>query len=661
MSVPRLSDHLRMFFLLAVLVPCALLAFLAVRSIDREEAFLEKRLQGTFDSEVSHAVALIREDLGRIRDELGAAVVRRDDGPSAEIRSSLAAWKKATSLVGVPFLLSSDFKILWPTRDSFFVPDDLAFLNWNRDFVTDVKPTPFYQNVAFLYKDQITEPAPSIETGGGGGAAETKNNAAAPIRMTMNAAPTDTRAGVGAAPKVSEGKEEKSKIEDIRLAQRALAEFEQSDIVRRRVYDEVARKGQKAETRNVTPGAAALPPSSAPVQRPESIFISEPRKFSEITAGKDVGLIPRFIEDKLALLFWKRLPSGRIVGCLVADGAARARLLGRLPDVVSPARILTVLDENGRPLVTPPGQASRDWRRPLIAREVSEILPRWEAAAYLADPGAVATEARSTRLMMAALILTLFAVIAAAGAMILRTLRSEMVLARQKTTFVTNVSHELKTPLTSIRMFSEMLKEGRQPDAVKQRAYLGLMVSETERLTRLINNVLDFSKMEKGKRSYLRRRSDFGVLAEALFENERVRLEHDGFAVDFTKTAGPAFVEADEEALRQAVLNLLSNAEKYSGPAKSIEVEVGRTDKTVWLEVRDQGIGIPPGETSKIFREFYRVDQSLAAPVSGSGLGLTIARRIVRDQGGDIEYRPRDGGGSVFRITLPRAETKDRA
>ena len=651
MSVPRLSDHLRLFFLLAVLVPCALLAFLAVRSLDREEAFLEKRLQGALDSEVSHAVALIREDLGRIQDELGAAAPR-DEG--ADIRSALAAWMKATRLVGVPFLLSPDFRILWPTRDSFFTPADLAFLNWNRDFVTDVHPIPFYQNVALLFKDRIAEPAPSVRSGGGG-AADANKNAAAPMPMNMRIAPADNGIVPAAPPKAAEGKEEKSKIEDFRIAQQALAEFEQSDAVRKRVYDEAARQGQKAETRNVSPSAAGPAKAAVPAERPESIYISEPRKFSEITAGKDGGLIPRFIEERLTLLFWKRLASGRIVGCLVADGTARARLLGRLPDVVSSTRILTVLDENGRPLVTPPGQAGRDWRRPLVAREVSEILPRWEAAGYLADPKTVASEARSTRLMMAVLILALFAVIAASGGMILRTLRSEMVLARQKTTFVTNVSHELKTPLTSIRMFSEMLKDGRQPDAGKQRAYLGLMVAETERLTRLINNVLDFSRMEKGKRAYARRKLDLGVLAEAIVENERVRLEHDGFSLAFARAPIALVVEADEEALRQAVLNLLSNAEKYSGAEKSVDVEAGRADKTAWLEVRDRGIGIPPGEAAKIFREFYRVDRSLAAPVSGSGLGLTIARRIVRDQGGDIEFRPRDGGGSIFRLSIPAA------
>ncbi len=289
---------------------------------------------------------------------------------------------------------------------------------------------------------------------------------------------------------------------------------------------------------------------------------------------------------------------------------------------------------------------------------MSEILPRWEAAAYPADPGALASQARSTRLLMGLLIAGMFVVIAASGMVILNTLRSEMVLARQKTTFVTNVSHELKTPLTSIRMFSEMLKEGRQPDVEKQRTYLGLMVSETERLTRLINNVLDFSKMEKGKRTYSKSRLDVGVLAEAVVENERVRLEHDGFSVAFTNAAGPSVVEADEEALRQALLNLLSNAEKYSAASKSVEVEVWKTDGFIRIDVRDRGIGIPPSEAGKIFKEFYRVDQSLTARVPGSGLGLSIARRIARDHGGDIEYRPRDAGGSVFRFILPEAKPR---
>jgi signal transduction histidine kinase len=647
----RVTRHLRFFFFAAVLLPCAVLAVLSVRSIGREEAFLEKRLQGALDAELTHVVALLQDEVRLLGDELSSSAPA-DAG--SDPRAVLAGWKARSPLVGVPFLLSADFRILWPTRDAYLAAGDLAFLNWNRDFVTDAKPTPIYQNAALLYKDAISETPTAADKKSGGGAAEEKK-AEPDISAKGVSMPMASRADAAAGPPAKTGSDSRMKLETVRQEQQALAEFEQNDAARKRVYDEAAREGRKFENRTVTPVPGAGLNRNGAAPRPESVYISEPKRFSEITSGRTRGLIPRFIADKLTLLFWKRLPSGRILGCILDDAAGQTRLLARLPALFSPDRILTVLDENGRPLVTPEDGARRDWRRPLAAREVSEILPRWEAAAYPTDPGAVASQARSTRTLMAALIAGLFVLIAASGLVILHTLRSEMALARQKTTFVTNVSHELKTPLTSIRMFSEMLKEGRQPDAGKQRIYLGLMASETERLTRLINNVLDFSKMEKGRRAYVKTRFDAGALAEAIVEDERVRLEHDGFCLTFVPAPGPAFVEADEEAVRQALLNLLSNAEKYAAAAKSIEVEITHQDKMVRIDVKDRGPGIPAAEAGKIFREFYRLDRSLTTRVPGSGLGLTIARRIARDQGGDVEYQAREGGGSVFRFTLPEA------
>ncbi len=648
------SKPLRLLFFAAVVLPSAVLAVLAVRSIDREEAFLEKRLQGTLDAELIHAVSLMQDELQRFREEL-ASTAPAETGPDP--RPALTAWKNGSSLVGVPFLLSPDFQILWPTRDSFLAEGDLVFLNWNREFVTDRKPTPVYENVALAFKKQLAVPDAAPGDGLPADVLEKKTENALAETPPAAAERRPANVSLSASATAGAGKEKgagRTEVADVRMAQQALAEFEQSDEARKRVYDEATRQGRKTGSRTVRPGAAS--PKDVAASRPESIFISDLLKFSEITSGKDSGFVPRFIEDKLTLLFWKREASGRIIGCLVEDGAAKGRLLARLPAAYSPARILTVLDENGRPIVTPEGEEARDWRRPLVAREVSELLPRWEAAAYPTDPGALAARVKSTRLLMVVAILGLCVLIAAAGLVILSTLRSEMILARQKTSFVTNVSHELKTPLTSIRMFSEMLKEGRQPDVEKQRFYLGLMLAETERLTRLINNVLDFSKMEKGKRIYAKTRLTAGPRVEAMVSKERVRLEHDGFTVTFADSSRGAAVVVDEEALGQAVLNLLSNAEKYSPENKRIEVEVSRVGGFVRVAVLDRGLGIPPAAAGKIFREFYRVDQSLSAPVSGSGLGLTIARRIVRDHGGDVEFRPREGGGSVFTILLPEVK-----
>jgi signal transduction histidine kinase len=244
---------------------------------------------------------------------------------------------------------------------------------------------------------------------------------------------------------------------------------------------------------------------------------------------------------------------------------------------------------------------------------------------------------------------------------VLRAVQAEGLLARQKTGFVANVSHELKTPLTSIRMFAEMLKTGRQDDEAKRQEYLSLMVSESERLTRLINNVLDFSRMEQGRKLYAMEEVDLFLLCREVVENQRPRYEQNGFHLDLRGETDDAvelsvWVRADPESLKQSLLNLLSNAEKYSSERKEIEVAVHRGQSSVIVEVLDRGIGVSASQAKRIFEEFYRGDDSLTAKVRGSGLGLSITRRIVRDHGGDISYMPRDGGGSIFRIQLPAAE-----
>ncbi|MGD0783290.1 MAG: hypothetical protein ABSA30_10580, partial [Candidatus Aminicenantales bacterium] len=233
-----MRKHLRLLFFAAVLLPCAVLAVLAVRSIDREEAFLEKRLQGALDVELTHAVSLMQDEIRRMSEEL-AATAPADAG--SDPRMALAGWKKASPLVGVPFLLSADFRILWPTRNSYLAQSDLTFLNWNREFVTDLKPTPIFQNVALLYRAQINEPP------------------AAPRPLSASTAAQTLmpeKAGSEAA---------LTKAAEIQQDQQALAEFEQNGAARKRVYDEAAKKGQKDESRTVSPGA-----------RPESIYISEP-------------------------------------------------------------------------------------------------------------------------------------------------------------------------------------------------------------------------------------------------------------------------------------------------------------------------------------------------------------------------------------------------
>jgi signal transduction histidine kinase len=149
---------------------------------------------------------------------------------------------------------------------------------------------------------------------------------------------------------------------------------------------------------------------------------------------------------------------------------------------------------------------------------------------------------------------------------------------------------------------------------------------------------------------------NLAAVATSIVESQRASLENNGFTLTLIAQDEHVFINADEEAIKQAMVNLLSNAEKYSDAVKEIEVSVSREGTRAMISVSDRGMGIPPGEAEKIFSEFYRVDDALTSRVKGTGLGLTIARRIARDHKGEIVYSSRDGGGSTFKIVLPLIE-----
>ncbi|MBM3297160.1 MAG: HAMP domain-containing histidine kinase [Candidatus Aminicenantes bacterium] len=645
----KLSSRLRLLFLAAVVLPAGLLAFLAVRSIDREEAYIEKRLEGTLDAELVHVAGLINAELDRVREEIERSAPAV---PSGDPAAAFAAWKASCDLVRTPFLLSPDFEILWPSQTAPLAEDERAFLRANREFVTDRTEIPIYQNIVQVYGREIvglaaSRPSELQETVGD----ESEARGAPPPGMS----PEKSAAAPAPDPAAAARLKESEPSSDYAQTQTALKEFESSESIRRQVYQQARERGREPMSRVVVPDAGQESKRQAPARR-ESIFISEPMTFSRIISGSESGLIPRFLGQDPALFFWKRAAGSAVLGCVLDFARLKSRLLGVLPDAYSASRILTVLDEAGRPLFTPAEDGGRDWRRPFVSREVSVLLPRWEAAAYLTDPGLIRSRADLRALVLWALVLTFLVSILAGGTLVLKTFRREVELARNKTTFVTNVSHELKTPLTSIRMFAEMLKEGRLEQPAKREQYLGLMVSETDRLTRLVNNVLDFSRMEKGKKTYAPRICDAVLLARDTAEGQRLRLEHKDFRFSFRAPDEPVLVRADEEAVKQALLNLLANAENYSDTRREVEVEVAADAGEAFIRVLDRGIGVPRQQAGKLFQEFFRADDSLTARTKGTGLGLAIARRLVRDQGGDIVYAPRPGGGSLFEIRLPRVK-----
>jgi signal transduction histidine kinase len=231
--------------------------------------------------------------------------------------------------------------------------------------------------------------------------------------------------------------------------------------------------------------------------------------------------------------------------------------------------------------------------------------------------------------------------------------RRELYLSRLKSDFVANVSHELKTPLALVRLFAETLELGRVPSKDKARQYYRVINKESQRLTQLINNILDFSRIEAGRKEYRFRPTDVGAVVQEVLEAYRFPIEQQGFDLEVHVAEDLPEIVVDPEALSQALLNLANNAIKYSGQGRYLGLDVRRREDHVVISVTDHGVGIPRAEQKKIFEKFYRVENSLIHTTKGSGLGLALVQHIMDAHGGSIELESEPGKGSTFRLVLP--------
>ena len=236
-----------------------------------------------------------------------------------------------------------------------------------------------------------------------------------------------------------------------------------------------------------------------------------------------------------------------------------------------------------------------------------------------------------------------------------RSVNKAMELAKLKSDIVSNVSHELRTPLSLIRLYAETLELGRIPDEQKQLEYYCIIRKESERLTALINNILDFSRIEAGKKEYEFRDTDLSSLVRSTLDAYRYQIEQNGFTYEEHITDDLPPVRVDREAIARSLLNLVNNAIKYSNQEKYLAVSLyrDRASGSVKLDVVDHGIGIAREEQHKIFDKFYRVCDPLCHENKGSGLGLSLVRHIAQAHGGEIFVESAPGKGSTFSIVLP--------
>jgi signal transduction histidine kinase len=263
-------------------------------------------------------------------------------------------------------------------------------------------------------------------------------------------------------------------------------------------------------------------------------------------------------------------------------------------------------------------------------------------------PGIVAARARPQRVMMA----VLAGVMALGVFFVTRAAAREVRLAELKSNFVSSVSHDLKTPLALIQLFAETLELGRLKNTERAPEYYRIINSEARKLTRLINNLLDFSRIEAGLRQYRREPTDLTTVTQRVLDSLESQFRHGQFTVT-SRLTPPVPVLIDPEATEQAIENLISNAMKYSPEHREILVEVRREGGYGVVAVTDRGLGVPPRLQHKIFRKFYRIQTDAGSGPQGTGLGLAIVDHVMRGHAGFVRVSSEPGRGSTFTLHFP--------
>jgi signal transduction histidine kinase len=403
----------------------------------------------------------------------------------------------------------------------------------------------------------------------------------------------------------------------------------------------------------------ALSKAGSYAPRAEVAFEKDQRDAAQVEAAASParrGWLAWSEGGRLHLLGWLQPGgAGEVRGVELELATLVARLGGALPAEVAAGEGYVLRDEKGRGLRQAGLVPRGGWaaaRVPLAA----DLLPGWEVAAFVEGAPAYGdTGLGGGFFLTGSLLVGIFVVaILSGGSLLLWQARRSESEARQKTSFVANVSHEFKTPLTTIRLYSELLEQGRVPDEARRGECLRTIGRETQRLARLVNNALDFSRLEQGRKKYQREPLDLAAETARLLDTQAPRMAEAGLTLRRELPGAPLAVVADRDALEQIVLNLLDNACKYAADGGEVAVRLApRPGGGAELRVLDRGPGVPPEHRERIFEKFHRVDDTLTAERRGTGLGLSIARQLARGLGGDLRFEAREGGGAVFVLSLP--------
>lgn len=487
-----------------------------------------------------------------------------------------------------------------------------------------------------------------------------------------NEATSEKREQAKATAEASSRKDVSSNVAQVQSARRAVQELfsAQNKIAgagpatEPSVLEDSAARSRPASR----PGAAADRMASAPVPSSSAGRVMKVPSVGKVVASPTASLpersrdpgadrrgwLPVTTDGRFHLIGWVQPGgAGDVRGVEIELSALVSRLAGTLPVDVGPGEGYALRDEQGR-VLHQAGAVPRTGEPVLRVPVAVGLLPGWEVAAYAAAGLANATDGAAFFWAGVLLVVLFVGAILAGGSLLLRQARRSEEEAARKTSFVANVSHEFKTPLTTIRLYSELLEQGRVRDAAQGGEYLRTIGRETQRLARLVNNALDFSRLEQGRKKYAREELDLGTELNRCLDTHAPRVAEAGLVLKRELPGTPLRVTTDRDALGQIVLNLIDNACKYAAEGGEISV-AARALPGGGAEVRvsDRGPGVPPEHRERIFEKFHRVDDALIAEKTGAGLGLSIARQLARGLGGELRYAVRSGTGAEFVLQLP--------
>jgi signal transduction histidine kinase len=286
-----------------------------------------------------------------------------------------------------------------------------------------------------------------------------------------------------------------------------------------------------------------------------------------------------------------------------------------------------------------------------------EMLPKWNLLLSENRPGFLATLMRAGSGIYLFVFILIVLLMLLGFVFIIYTLSVELRLNKLKSEFISNVSHELKSPLTSIRMMTEMLHHNRVENEERKAEYYSAMLEESEHLSHLIDNILDFSRIDEDRKKLEFIDLDLDKLTREFIKSIREMIRETGFEISYSCPNKVSVIRADRNAILQVLYNLVDNAIKFSGASRKIHINLVFKDNELQLSVKDYGIGISIKDQEKIFERFYRCRESQHLGIRGSGIGLTIVKKIVEDHGGYLTLVSRLGAGSMFTVRLPVGRT----